>query len=339
MPALMQTLIITFLFCENTGQAFTRPDFDLIRQESNPMAFICDVNAGTKKLDCTISLLDESRWGDNGEKGKEVTESYFVISDPAVPGRLTLRAENQDEEIEIVKSKAVLMQRITRENFAFAKVCSGKVSTLDNMSYLGKTQCQLFFDPEIVSKNRLNALKPLFPGTPTLSVNLSACNNNHQESFFGETERYRNCGSRDIRAPDFLHNAKVNVAIGKSYVAMLKSLEVPKELEWARTERIFPAFVTGAVIEQIIKYLESNDIAYLKETILEIDPLLECASIIEKIKNAKSRVEKARLAERDWNNCIVNQIGTTIHAQENSEIAWKNFLKTYSINEVCEPLD
>jgi hypothetical protein len=338
MPSLVQALIITFLFCENTGQVFSRPDFELIRQKTNPMGFMCDVNSNTRKLDCTISLLDGGNWQNDGEKNNIRTESYDVFSDPSVPGRLTLKDESQDEQIEIVGSKAVLMQRITQETSTFTKVCSGKVSTFDSISSSGDPDCRLFFNPENISKDRLNGLRPLFPGARRISVSLSACMDNHQQSFFGETERYRNCGSRDIKATDFFHNAKVNLAIGRSYVAMLEAIDVPKELEWSRTERLLSVLKTTAITAQIIKYLESNDISYLQEKILKINPYLKCSEVLGRIKRAKTKIEKARIAEIDWNNCINHAMGDTHHNVDDRIFGWNNFLKKYNINEVCDSL-
>jgi hypothetical protein len=143
-------------------------------------------------------------------------------------------------------------------------------------------------------------------------------------------ERYKPCGTRDIRSPNFLLNAEVNIRTSEERLDELKHMALPEELK-----------LVQKYLEEFLGYglrLERCRLEYYRtwnENVLEscdaLEGAKECDAIAKKAAVVTDRLEKYKLARYDWYSCVVNHKNAQL--REYPEQAWRKFLETYGIKE------
>lgn len=142
---------------------------------------------------------------------------------------------------------------------------------------------------------------------------------------------YVPCGQRDIRAPNFLKNAQVNLQKTRNGLAWLQHLSYPEELEPV-AEFLQAGLLSSLWVQETrFKYYTSWDEKILKEAHEGLEPALACKEIFEKLASVRTKIEEYGVVRHDWSNCVN-------HASKNRLghypiAAWNSFLKAYGMTE------
>lgn len=185
----------------------------------------------------------------------------------------------------------------------------------------------LKFNPSIITKKQLDRYVEIHPhhynSYYLIAPQLELC--------IEQDSRYYECGSRDLKSPNFFKNAEVNINIGKKHLEELNKLKYPKELEplvnYFKKSLSFSLWAN----QRLYKFYQSWDIGVLKKEYNDIDPSIVCAEPLRKIQDAKSEYEKYRIAQHEWfnklNDVFRNKIG------KEPIQSWENFILKYKIKE------
>jgi hypothetical protein len=145
-----------------------------------------------------------------------------------------------------------------------------------------------------------------------------------------EDKHYEDCGSRDINSPNILNNAEVNVRLSEQKLSELRDTTAPAELE--PVQKYLEEFLrVGLRMQKCqLEYYKTGSAAGLKACdSLEGAP--ECNILVKKIADANDPSEKHKLAQYDWDKCIVKHTNERLGPYP--EQTWKKFLEAYGLKE------
>ena len=186
-------------------------------------------------------------------------------------------------------------------------------------------EVRLHFDPLEISEERLRELTVLGPYQPWpfLPPALNQCISTDPE--------YRECGSREIDAPNFLYDAEVNLRRGRQTLADIARLEPPSELApvLAYFQHVIAVFI--CLHEAELAYYRGDDHA-LEVACDEIDATAVCSDLLLEAPLTGMLEARRRLAGfTTWITCmapeLVRQLG--VYPLE----AWRDFLRAAGIVE------
>ena len=183
------------------------------------------------------------------------------------------------------------------------------------------------FDTSKISGEQLRRYLKLYPPTsfPNIPV-LELC--------VAADPSYQECGTRDIRAANYLKNAETNIKKSEKELRELVDLykQSPKELRplLAYHKRRFNFWIS--LEKRRLDFYKSWHIGLLRRKLQGLEPEKICPEIIEKIKLAASNEERYELARYGWDNAI-NQEFHRRWPEEMvpEEQCWKDFLNRFGI--------
>ena len=168
-----------------------------------------------------------------------------------------------------------------------------------------------------------------------LSPNVSASNNYLvpeplQLCIEGHPE-YRECGTRNWTAKNFIFNANVNLQKIRDRVKQLDGASHPQEL--GRVVSYFRTIQDDNLFfqSQLLKFVEEGRIESLTTSFDGIDPGQQCSAEIVRIRGASEKDAAYKLAFHDWWSCVNGSLRAKIGKYPQAE--WKEFLRQYSIRE------
>jgi hypothetical protein len=169
-----------------------------------------------------------------------------------------------------------------------------------------------------------------------LSPNISNSNNflvpeSLQLCIEGHPE-YRECGTRDWRAKNFIYNANVNLRkIRERIVKELDQASYPPELRrvvsYLKTIQEDDLFFQS----QLLKFIQDWRTENLVASFGGIDSGQQCSAEIGEIRTAPDKQTAYKLAYFAWWNCANRALRAKVG--EYPEAEWKEFLHRYSIRE------
>jgi len=202
--------------------------------------------------------------------------------------------------------------------FMFA--CDGSSASITIPTLPGKVK--LHFDPTKIQEQRLRQLTRVGPYESWIPPSLDMC-------ISGDPE-YRDCGSRKPDAPNFAHNAQVNLVRGKKMATSLDRLDIPRQLDpvvaYLRREITFYVCLHQSQFD----YYRGN-VGALRTPCGEIDPRRACPHVVSGTPLARVDRERYEFAIYDWGNCM--------NAVFRSEVGdyplktWQAFLRAYGVRE------
>lgn len=141
---------------------------------------------------------------------------------------------------------------------------------------------------------------------------------------------YLDCGSRTPAAPNFLWNARVNVARGLATRAGLERLRVPDELvpvvAWLLRSLAFSLWLE----ETRLDFHTTGRAEALARRYEDVDPARACGDVMKEIA-AAGAVEQHELAALQWHNCVNDAYRGKLGEYPRS--AWDRFLAARGIVE------
>jgi hypothetical protein len=141
---------------------------------------------------------------------------------------------------------------------------------------------------------------------------------------------YLDCGSRTPAAPNFLWNARANVARGVAMRAGLDRLRVPDELApvvaWLRQSLAFSLWLE----ETRLDFHTTGRAEALARRYEDIEPARVCGEVLARIA-AAGRAEQHELAALQWHNCVNDAYRQKLGDYPHS--AWNRFLAAHGIVE------
>jgi hypothetical protein len=142
---------------------------------------------------------------------------------------------------------------------------------------------------------------------------------------------YVHCEANDVRGPNFLHNAEINIKKSKRGLAWLQSLEGPKELEPVMKFLMDGLKFSIQSEETRLRYYSTWDENVLKESHDGIDPAAVCSETFHSLHEATSEEEKYGIVAHTWANCVNNAVPQKLGTYPIA--SWNAFLHIYGIAE------
>ena len=139
---------------------------------------------------------------------------------------------------------------------------------------------------------------------------------------------YSDCGTNDIDAPRFSHNAEVNLKKNRRGLFWLQHLDHPKQLDPVVKFLDQRLSLSIWIEEARLKYYSTWDERALMEVYNDIDPGQICSSVFPKLEAANSKEAKYQIVRSDWANCM--------RASDRRRYpidAWRAFLQAYGVTE------
>jgi|SRR5712692_3056813 len=142
---------------------------------------------------------------------------------------------------------------------------------------------------------------------------------------------YRECGTRDWKAKNFIFNANVNLQKTRERIKELDEASYPLELRrvvsYLKTIQEDDLFFQS----QLLKFVQDGRTENLGTSFDGIDPGQQCSAEIVKICNASDKDASYRLAYYGWWSCVNRALRAKIGKYPEAD--WKEFLHRYSIRE------
>lgn len=189
-------------------------------------------------------------------------------------------------------------------------------------------QDRITFDAQRISEEEVRRWMQLSPNISNFNgylvpESLELCIEGHPE--------YRECGTRDWRAKNFIYNANVNLQKIRVRIRELNEASYPPELrsvvsylkEIQEDELLFQS--------QLLKFFQDWQTEDLLASFDGIDPARQCSAEITRIHNAPDEQTEYKLAYFGWGNCVNRALRAKVG--QYPEVAWKDFLHRYSIRE------
>jgi len=140
---------------------------------------------------------------------------------------------------------------------------------------------------------------------------------------------YLECGTRDWRAKNFVHNANVNLGRIRDRIKTLDESSYPHELRsvvaYLKTIQETELFFEN----QRLLYIQEGRPARLAVAFGDIDASRQCSAEISAVYSAPDRDTAYKLASHNWRNCVSKAFRAKIGPYP--ERAWKEFLTHYGI--------
>jgi hypothetical protein len=142
---------------------------------------------------------------------------------------------------------------------------------------------------------------------------------------------YRECGTRDWKAKNFVFNANVNLQKIRERIKELDEALYPRELQrvvaYLKTIQEDDLFFQS----QLLKFVQDERTENLGTSFDGIDPSQQCSGEIAKIRNVLDKDASYKLAYYGWGNCVNRALRSKIGKYPEAD--WKEFLNQYSIRE------
>ena len=150
---------------------------------------------------------------------------------------------------------------------------------------------------------------------------------------------YRDCGTRDWTARNFIFNANVNLQKIRDRTKELNEGLYPQEL---RSVLSYLKTIQGDTLffqSQLLKFVEDGRTENLTTSFDGIDPGQQCSAEILRTRNAPDKDASYKLASHSWWNCVSRALRSKVG--KCPEANWKEFLRQYSIHEelILEDID
>jgi hypothetical protein len=142
---------------------------------------------------------------------------------------------------------------------------------------------------------------------------------------------YVHCEANDIRGPNFVHNAEVNLKKSKRGLAWLQKLDAPKQLEPVMKFLVEGLRLSLQTEETRLRYYSTWDESVLKEAHDGIEPAELCSETFHSLEGATSEEEKYAVVAHEWANCMNS--ATQRKLGKYPVAAWNDFLRAYGIKE------
>ncbi|HEY7415461.1 MAG TPA: hypothetical protein VH593_09730, partial [Ktedonobacteraceae bacterium] len=148
---------------------------------------------------------------------------------------------------------------------------------------------------------------------------------------------YRACGTKDAHGKWFVANANVNIQQMEDALKGLDKMpqidEVNKIVQYERSLQVF-----YLKIEKVrLKFTLSRRTSLLEEPIENIDPRIQCAESLSRIRSAPSKEAADEIVRHDWYSCMNHQM--LYQAGPYPIDAWESFLHKSQIQEKYVPVD
>jgi len=193
----------------------------------------------------------------------------------------------------------------------------------------GEAEQKLTFNPNLISEGEVRRFAQLSPNASEYSLNLSPT----LELCVAGKPEYLECGTRNLHAKNFYHNAEINMKKGSVALRNLADLQHPRELD-PIVEYLSSSLSFALWREQTrLEFYKSWNLNLLRRDHEDLKPNALCSTVIQAISIASTEDEKYRLA-REWSTCLFRA-----RPQPYPEAAWRRFLKTYGITELVEEED
>jgi hypothetical protein len=145
-----------------------------------------------------------------------------------------------------------------------------------------------------------------------------------------DDKKYAPCGTRDIKAPNFLHNAEVNIQISAQRLRELEEASFPHELKSVRAYTT-ALLASGLRVQKCrVEYYMNWNVSTLK-TCDATEKTETCDAIVEKLDSITDPMTKYELTSFDWPNCVIRSQHKQLGAYPQND--WNRFLKAYGITE------
>jgi len=142
---------------------------------------------------------------------------------------------------------------------------------------------------------------------------------------------YVDCKMNDVTRPNFLRNAKVNLAKTGAGIERLRSGDYPRELEPVRQFLTAGLEFSLWIEETRFKYYSTWNEGILQNVHGDIEPAQLCPNVFRKLAASSSEQEKYDVVRFEWANCMV-AAGNKKFGLYPVE-SWNYFLKTFGIKE------
>ncbi len=141
---------------------------------------------------------------------------------------------------------------------------------------------------------------------------------------------YVHCDANDVRGPNFLHNAEINIRNSKRGLAWLQNLDTPKELAPVMKFPVEGLKFSIQSEETRLRYYSTWDENVLKEAHDGIEPAALCLETFHSLDGA-SEEEKYGIVAHDWADCVNRAIQQKLGKYQVA--SWNAFLRAYGITE------
>jgi hypothetical protein len=187
---------------------------------------------------------------------------------------------------------------------------------------------RLRFDPRTISADRLVTLARL---SPHLTFEVEIISATMLELCVDGDVEYLDCGSRDVAAPNFLANARINLSKAEPLREFLETLMYPAELQpvvaYLSTSLSFSLYLAQAQLE----FYTTWNLNALKRRWETLDPSQICAQPLRAIESASSIIDKYGSTKYEWHNCLNTVFRRRLGPYP--QAAWDRFLRRYGITE------
>jgi hypothetical protein len=181
------------------------------------------------------------------------------------------------------------------------------------------------FDSARISKAELTRLWTLAPerindwsDSPWLEVCLE-----------GVDQKYKPCGSRDWKDPNFISNGQVNLGFKKAKLNELSAFKAPPELEPVIAYQKRRIAYTLWIDTSRLNYYQTWNVSSLNEPFQNVRPAEKCTEAFKKLESAKDNDQRYSIARIDWDACVAKSYDRYFSWYPDD--AWQRFLKAYGI--------
>jgi len=209
-----------------------------------------------------------------------------------------------------------------------ASAWSQSVTRTVSVQY-GEAELKFTFNPNRISEDDVRRFAQLSPHASEYALNLSP----KLELCLAGNPDYLECGTRDLHARNFFHNAEVSLRKGHETLKNLIGLQHPRELD-PIVEYLSSSLTFALWREQArLDYYKTWNLDALGHDYHDLKPNALCSSVIQALRMAGTEDEKYRLG-RDWSTCLLRARNRAY-----PEDAWRGFLRAYDMTEVVEEDD
>ncbi|MBS1961805.1 MAG: hypothetical protein JST04_06285 [Bdellovibrionales bacterium] len=207
--------------------------------------------------------------------------------------------------------------------------------------------CTGYYDPRLVTEEKLKRIEEgLGAGNgiqkePYRITDLLECPPSKQKKCIGEDDLRKTDKEIDLsKSKEFLDQAAGSIQHNHEALKAIENLWVPDALSKAKQVRLKNERFYAGVYEAQFKFYSNRDVGALVSKQVDVDPAVECDSILKRIREAinpfSSRL--SRMVFYEWHNCL-NQAFTRRNPNPNNFVseAWpKLFIRTEGCDAPCD---
>jgi hypothetical protein len=146
---------------------------------------------------------------------------------------------------------------------------------------------------------------------------------------------YLPCGSRDLRDPNFVGNAEVNLGKIRNRLRSLEEGSYPPELQpvVAYFEAIQSTFLQAE--QKRLAFLKTWNPAQLSGPVGNIDLNETCPAVLDRLKATVDKQAAYKITKHELHNCINSAFREYLGAYP--KLAWEEFLRNHFLREHFVP--